>query len=766
MKNLPVLVLITFFVVPVYGDILTVPSDLYPTIQAAIDSAVNSDTILVEQGTYYERINFDGKNITLASQYLFNSDTSIISKTIIDGQRDGSVVTFETGEDTSALLIGFTIENGFAFPGDGAGIRCINGSSPKLRNLVIRNNTSGVGGGIFAYNNSHLILEQVHVRNNNAIYSGAGISCDRHSSVRFRSGTVFGNSTNDDGGGIYLSDSSYMYMENVLIAQNYSEFTGGAIFASTSRMDLVSTVFTANFSFQGGALFFENCYETIFDGCRLEKNIAWEQGGAMYAYESELSFRNTRILHNQAYYSGGGIYTAFSTLSFDDQKKSNIYFNFAGLFGNDFYSDSDDPVTVSVDTFTVFPVTEYQAYPLEAFQIDAQTGKVSKAGNELYVSPEGSDDNDGLTPENPLGTIACALTKIEADSNNQAMIYLATGTYGPFYNNDFFPLNLRSYTCISGENSLNVVLDGSDISPILAAADDRQVILEKMTIRNAFGYNGSAVYMNNSLAGFYQTVFQDNTADFGAAFYLENRAVADILNGTLAGNEAYYGGVVYLRNASASVANSIFWGNLSDALVFDPSSDPNAGVVAFSDLQGGEDGLTSINNGALYWLVGNIDQSPLFEDSTANDFRLQALSPCIDAGRQDTILYYNDTQDSLIIPALVFNDNAPDMGAWESGQPNIISRTQQLPERYVLSQNFPNPFNPQTTIRYALPRVSDIEIRVYNTLGQLVQVHQQKELTPGVHEFIFNGNLYSSGIYYYVLMADDFTASKKMLLLK
>ena len=87
-------------------------SSPFATIQTAIDSSSDGDTVLVQAGTYVENINFNGKNIVVGSLYLTTQDTSYISSTIIDGNQSGSVVKFVSGEDTTAVLTGLTITNG------------------------------------------------------------------------------------------------------------------------------------------------------------------------------------------------------------------------------------------------------------------------------------------------------------------------------------------------------------------------------------------------------------------------------------------------------------------------------------------------------------------------------------------------------------------------------------------------------------------------------------------------------------------------------
>ena len=119
----------------VLATVRRVPSQ-YPTIQAGIDASGNGDTVLVSDGTYYENIRFKGKKIVVASTYLTTSDTSHISRTVIDGSGSfladsASVVYFISGEDTNSVLCGFTITGGTGtyLPAwdtrEGGGVLCI-----------------------------------------------------------------------------------------------------------------------------------------------------------------------------------------------------------------------------------------------------------------------------------------------------------------------------------------------------------------------------------------------------------------------------------------------------------------------------------------------------------------------------------------------------------------------------------------------------------------------------------------------------------------
>ena len=93
------------------------------------------------------------------------------------------------------------------------------------------------------------------------------------------------------------------------------------------------------------------------------------------------------------------------------------------------------------------------------------------------------------------------------------------------------------------------------------------------------------------------------------------------------------------------------------------------------------------------------------------------------------------------------------------------------PQTFALEQNFPNPFNPTTTIRFFLPEASDISLKIYNSLGQVVRELSTGNLEAGQHSVIWDGtnrqgSKVASGLYIYQLQAGAFIAHRQMLLMK
>ncbi len=232
--------------------IINVPAD-YQTIQEGINAANDGDTVLVSPGTYVENINFNGKNITVGSLFLTTEDTSYISQTVIDGNQNGSVVTFANGEDSSSTLIGFLITNGLGgnqWNPSGGGIHCVS-SSPTLKNLWVDNNSSAYkGGGIWISGNPTLI--DVRVTENTSPFDGGGILCSG-SNLNFVNLEVSGNSSNQPGGGIYFSGGE-LTLTNFVINNN-SAYLGGGIYSTSSDLTLINgTIYnnTASFVSEGG----------------------------------------------------------------------------------------------------------------------------------------------------------------------------------------------------------------------------------------------------------------------------------------------------------------------------------------------------------------------------------------------------------------------------------------------------------------------------------------------------------------------------------
>ncbi|MBK7105702.1 MAG: T9SS type A sorting domain-containing protein [Ignavibacteriae bacterium] len=98
-----------------------------------------------------------------------------------------------------------------------------------------------------------------------------------------------------------------------------------------------------------------------------------------------------------------------------------------------------------------------------------------------------------------------------------------------------------------------------------------------------------------------------------------------------------------------------------------------------------------------------------------------------------------------------------------SVEDNVLS---EIPKQFSLSQNYPNPFNPVTKIRFALPEASVVKVKIYDIIGREVATILNKNLSAGSHELPFDASNLESGVYVYRISANNFSDSKKMILMK
>lgn len=254
MKTLLLLSVLLFLPIAAnYPRIINVPSE-YLTIQEAIDASVSGDTIVVAPGRYKENINFNGKNVLLTSNFLHDQDVNTILNTIIDGGYPenpdfASCVMFISGEDSSAILQGFTLTNGKGsrwVDEHGAGVYREGGgilsalSAPTIRfNYITGNeaiNKSGMisagGGGIRAGDGNASIYNNV-ISHNKGRY-GAGIVLNYTGAV-VRNNIISQNEGGEDfgGGGIWINHPSGenlpIIIENNTIVGNISNISGGGL---------------------------------------------------------------------------------------------------------------------------------------------------------------------------------------------------------------------------------------------------------------------------------------------------------------------------------------------------------------------------------------------------------------------------------------------------------------------------------------------------------------------------------------------------------
>jgi hypothetical protein len=188
---------------------------------------------------------------------------------------------------------------------------------------------------------------------------------------------------------------------------------------------------------------------------------------------------------------------------------------------------------------------------------------------------------------------------------------------------------------------------------------------------------------------------------------------------------------------------------------------------------------TKFNHVELSWQefsdneMGFIIERKLGLPSSTNPFEV------IDSVAADVITF----EDSLLADSTTYTYRVKAFNSFlQSTYSNVVSITTlitsivrgngiEIPKNYALEQNYPNPFNPSTTIRFALPTSAHVEIILFNTIGQEVDLILSSDLNAGNHEMVFDASRLASGIYFYMIKAQgvngtNFTSTKRMILMK
>ncbi len=700
----------------------------FNTINECIDIADDGFIIVAKDAVYVENINFDGKLITIKSA---NGPENCI----IDGNQNGSVVTFENNEDSTSILDGFTLIHGL---GDGTwsfwsggGITTDN-SSPTVKNCIITNNTCPfIGAGVASWNESSPTFI------NCMIYENLDVGVFLCSSDAFFTNClVYNNLT-----GLYF-DSSNPQIINSTIVNNSED---GIQCHNNSNPELVNSIVWNN----------EIVFGSICPSSSISISYSNIEGG-----EEGIETNDNGVVN---------------------WLEGNIDVNpgFVDAENNDYHL-SNFSLCIGAGTLENAPEYDFEGNPrpnpedsnpdIGAFENPRATPALA----EIYVSVTGSDETGNGTVNDPFGTIQFAIdTAID-----EATIFVQPGEY--FENIDF---NGKNVFVKSMEGAENTIINGNQNGSVVnfQSNETRNAVLDGFTLKNGQANSGGAIYCNDSQPTLKNLVITENeSTNLGAGIFCQNAnprieyvLIFDNYSGNSGGgilcmtsapilqNVTFYnntaantGGSVSAFSSEPSIINSIIWNN-SPIEIHNFSSNLN---IFYSDIQQG-------------WIgEGNIDLDPLFIDPANNDFHLTENSPCIDEG-----IAYFEWNDLILIDLSEneYSGIAPDIGAYEYGASNIENDEIHPSNAGFKLSNYPNPFSSSTIISFPCHRDADkTELNIYNIKGQKIKTLEIPTISKSSNQQIVwdgtdeNDKPVASGIYFYKLENEMFKTMKKMIIIR
>jgi hypothetical protein len=318
-----------------------------------------------------------------------------------------------------------------------------------------------------------------------------------------------------------------------------------------------------------------------------------------------------------------------------------------------------------------------------------------------------------------------------------------------------FKGNSSDYTLIfiiTGNFTISNCRFENNVVPSLIYNDGASYV---SVIGNAFRYNIGAIFVNNHGLHFRfsgNLIIENSASDDFEYFIIVIDGITTMENNTICNNNALGRHLIILGDEHSYpdmyFNNNIVWDNsVTGSMTFGDNMPLQA---IYNDIEGGWPG------------TGNTNSNPKFVNPDSGDYNLSwanwpiddsTKSPCIDTGDPNSPLDPDSTRADM--GALFYNQR------W-----NDIPDNQRLPDRFILLDNYPNPFNFSTTIRYIVPTTGPVTLDVYDILGRKVRTLLDINQPAGEYRVTWNADKVGTGVYFYRLTTGSNSISRPMILLK
>jgi len=244
----------------------------------------------------------------------------------------------------------------------------------------------------------------------------------------------------------------------------------------------------------GGAFNIKNNCHANISNCIIRNCTAKYGGGITSDTNTIIELSNVIVHSNYANSWGGGFRLGAVQLIWDADHPSSVYDNVAP-FGMDFYigyCPTSVNIQLALGSIALNNIDNFYIYCTDNYpspNVSIDQSFFTLVDNDIYVSPAGNDNNDGLAPSNPYKTIKHALQVINSNQDNPRTIHLAAGVYSNTENGQVFPLAIKSFVSIIGSGEGNTILDGLQISSFFGGYHISDINISGISFINGWTYS-------------------------------------------------------------------------------------------------------------------------------------------------------------------------------------------------------------------------------------------------------------------------------------